>query len=127
MRKMNFENEPEGDDELMIGLLKGGGIEAPGDELMEKTMLRILEDRSEKKFTYTPLSIPLFMMLVIVFLMLIPFLIPFHGTTSIMNVKFPEYPTGPFLMYAAATWLAVVILVVLRIALHKKSKLQPEF
>lgn len=75
MKKMNFDNQKTGDDEQLILLLKEAIVENPSMVFTESALNRILNEGKRNQI-HKPLRAPLYMMLSIVVLLILPFVIP---------------------------------------------------
>lgn len=112
MIKINFNNQLEDEDEQLIQLLKGQILESPSDQLVENTLAKFAALQAEKKFAHKPLRIPLYIMIAVVFLLLLPFFVPTVSNGSNPNPlsELLGYPISSILKYAVLCWLAVVTL-----------------
>jgi hypothetical protein len=125
MIKMNFDNEPEDDDNDLIHLLKEELKQVPPDELAENTMTRIATIQEENKYKYKPLRIPLYLMAVIALLLLAPLLIPITTNGFLLDTipEFPAYPEIMIIKYIVWCWLVLVTLWIVRILIPIQSRL----
>src|SRR5688500_7662861 len=117
MIKMNFKNQFNDDDERLIQLLKEQTMEFPSDELAENTMTRFLARQAEKKFVHKPLRTPLYLMIAIAFLLIVPFFMPVISNSVYLNSlsELLSYPVSVVVNYTVWCWLAVVVLLVSRL------------
>lgn len=124
MTKKNFDNKLEDDDELLVRLLREDVRDSPSEELVERTMTRIAAMHAEKKYVYTPLRIPLYLMTAIALLLLAPFFVPVVSDGS--SLSFPSelvsFPGVAILKYAVWSWLTVVVLWITVLVFQVKSK-----
>jgi hypothetical protein len=129
MTKKNFDNKLEDDDELLVRLLREDVRDSPSEELVERTMTRISAMHAEKKYVYTPLIIPLYLMTAIALLLLALFFVPVVSDGS--SLSFPSelvsFPGVAILKYIIWSWLTVVVLwiTVLVFQVQWKFKLNP--
>jgi hypothetical protein len=109
MIKMNFNNPHEDEDRQIIVLVKKHIMESPSDRLAENTMTRYLSLRAEKKFSYKPCKIPLYIMAAIAFLLVLPFLVPVTNRSSLDTLsELLSYSVSPVIKYLVWLWLGLV-------------------
>ena len=121
--KMNFENKVTDDDEYLIGLLKEQSLDFSSVELIEKTIVRLHAQQAEKTSRYVPLKTPIYMMIGIVLLLLIPFFFPTHSINSVFHFGVLTHLTNEFLSYGVMSWLVIVLCWVIKLVLSPQSKL----
>lgn len=111
MIKMNFDNQTHNDDDQFINLLKEQIQQAPSEQLVENTLARLSLLQTEKKVVYMPLKGPLYLMMAIVLLMLLPFLIPMvsNGSNRTLLSTLLTYPISTVVTYAVWCWLSVLM------------------
>lgn len=120
---MDFENKVWDDDEHLVGLLKEQALDHPSEELIEKTMARLHAQQTEKAIRYVPLRTPIYMMIGILLLLLIPFFIPVSSSDNLFDIKLLTYLTNDFLLYAIALWFVVAMCWTIKLLLPTDSKL----
>lgn len=111
--RMTFDNRDEHDDKYLIQMLKAQSQEMPTDDLSDRVMHKFELMKSEGRFSYKPLKLPVYLMLVIALLMITPFLVPVASYISIDS--FPQPINGaesPIVAYVVSSWLAIVTLLV---------------
>lgn len=124
MIKINFNNQLKDEDRQLIHLLKEPFLESPSDQLVENTMARFLALQAEKQSAHKPLRIPVYIMIAIVLLLLLPFFVPMASNNAYLNLL-PElliYPVSSILKYAILCWLAVVVLQIFKLILPIQLK-----
>jgi hypothetical protein len=111
--RMTFDNYDEHDDKYLIQMLKAQSQEIPKDDLADRVMHKFESMKSEGRFSYKPLNLPVYLMLVIALLMITPFLVPVASNISIDSFPQPINSTeSPIVAYVVSSWLAIVTLLV---------------
>ena len=121
--KMNFENKVTDDDEHLVSLLKEQSLELSSVELIEETMARLHAQQTEKTTRYVPLKAPIYMMIGIALLLLIPFFFPTRSIDSVFHFGVLRYLTNEFLSYGVMSWLVIVLCWAIKLMLLDQSKL----
>jgi hypothetical protein len=124
MIKINFNNQLKDEDRQLIHLLKEPFLESPSDQLVENTMARFSALQAEKQSAHKPLRIPVYIMIAIVLLLLLPFFVPMVSNNAYLTLL-PElliYPVSSILKYAILCWLAVVVLQIFKLILPIQLK-----
>ena len=86
MKKLNFNNKISGDDDKLIGILKESGVREPSEQFVENTLKKFLMVKTRQKKVYKPLKSPLYMMLVIGLILLVPVLLTYSSQISLPNL-----------------------------------------
>ena len=124
MTKLNVDHQLKDDDERLILLLREQA-ENYSEDLAEKTLSRILTEQAERRITFKPLKIPLYLMSAIILLLILPSVAP--GVTDSLDVNFlPDfliYSDIPIVRYTLVSWLVVIGLWIssLVISTHKSQ------
>ncbi len=85
MKKLNFNNQCSEDDEKLVKLLKTSIGQAPSEQFTERTLEKFMVFKTKQKNVHKPLKSPLYMMLIIGLILLIPVFL-----TLTSQIPFPD-------------------------------------
>ena len=121
---LNFNNQVENDDEQLIRWLKEQTTERPPGHLVENTMERFMALQSEKKFSYKPLKAPLYMLMAMALLLVLPLWIPTFSNSSFLNSinQILGYPSSIVLKYGVLCWFTIVAIWMVALFYSKQNK-----
>lgn len=119
MRRINFDNKSTDDDIKLLALLKEQ-VDAPSGDLVNKTMEKWIESKQRKKYFYTPLRIPIYMMSVVLSLLFVPLFFPIESTLEGPEINFSVDTIVAYSLYA---WLTITLILVFSTASRISLKL----
>jgi hypothetical protein len=121
---MAFDNRDEHDDKYLIQMLKAQAHDIPAVDLADRVMNKFESMKREGRFSYKPLNLPVYLMLVIALLMITPFLVPVASDISIDSVPQPINTTeSSIVVYVVFSWLAIATLLVSVTIFQRQLKL----
>ena len=88
MKKLNFNNRVSDDDEKLIRILKESIGQEPSGQFIENTLEKFLTLKTKQNSVHKPLKLPLYMMLVIVLILLVPIIFSFGSQISLPDAGF---------------------------------------
>jgi len=109
MIKINFQNNPHGDDEQLIRLLKTQSVEQPSGRLVENTLEKLKALRRESPPEYRPLKKPVYIMLLITSLFLPPFFIPNVSNDSFLEQVRQVFDSPASIIAQSFVWCWLII------------------
>lgn len=87
MKKLNLNNQVSDDDEKLISVLKTSIGRKPSEQFVDDTLKKFLILKTKQRIVHKPLKSPLYMMLIMGFILLTPVFTTFSSQVSLLDSR----------------------------------------